>query len=140
MRNQHDHLGHTMLTRGCSEELDRELDRRDDLQTEEVAVEVERGVHIADPQHDLGEPGDDAAHAATAEIIAARFASLVCGETEHPGASSSPRPSVAAIARRASASTSPGGPYRKLARWPMPPIAARPLIVRPSASDGVPWL
>src|SRR5882672_5645430 len=138
MWDQHDHLGNPSRV-GDHQEFIGQLGGRDDLQPELVAVELERRLHIGDPQHDLSE-AFDFAHAAIAATIAARFASFARVGTEQPGARSRPRPPVSAIALRASAATSCGGPYSKLARCPRPPITGRPLIVLPSASEGLPLL
>src|SRR5450759_2633103 len=109
MRNKHDHLGNSEGALTCAEELVRQLRRRDQDQAEYVAIEIQRRVHISHPEHDLGETGHPA-HAASADTIAARLVSFARVGTEQPGASSSPRPPVSATARRASASTSEGGP------------------------------
>ena len=108
MRDQHDHLGYAARLRD-HQELVRHLGRRDYLEPELVAIELQRRLHVGDPQHDLGEPFH-AAHAATAVTIAARFVSRTRGGTEQPGAISSPRPPVSSMARRASASIFGGGP------------------------------
>src|SRR5713226_4152779 len=140
MRYQHDHLRHSVCPAARLQELVRQLRRRDQHEAELVAVEAESRIHVLDPQHYLGQACARPSHAAIAETIAARLMSLARGGTEQPGASSRPRPPVSATARRASASTSGGGPYRRLFRCPSPPITARPLNVLPSASDGFPWL
>ena len=108
--HEHDHLRHPIGPGGRFQELTGKLWRRDDLEPELVALEVQRLLDVMHPKHDLGQPNDDAAHAVTAETIAARLMSLARGGTEQPGASSKPRPPVSATARRASASTSSGGP------------------------------
>src|SRR6266851_4132438 len=85
------------------------LGRRDELEPELVAIELEGRLHVGDPQHDLGE-SFDSAHAATPVTIAARLVSRTRGGTEQPGAMSNPRPPVSSIALRASASILAGGP------------------------------
>src|SRR5690242_5645188 len=108
---------------------------RDDLHPEHVAIELQRRLHVGDPQHDLRQTFDSA-HAA----IASRFKSRTRGGTEQPGASNKPRPPVSSAARSASALTFDGGPYTSVPRWLRPPITARAAISRPCASDGLPWL
>src|SRR5213082_1369307 len=93
----------------------------------------------SDLQHDLGQTLNTT-HAATANITASRLASRTRGGTEHPGASSNPRPPVSRIARWASVLIFDAGPKTSVERWLSPPITARPAISRPSASDGLPWL
>src|ERR1700681_1588372 len=110
MRNQYDHLRHTVTSVRRLEELVRQLRRRNWLPPAKVAIEAEGRILVVHPEHDLGEARDAAAHAATALTIAARLMSLARGGTEQPGASNRPRPPVSATALRASASTSDGGP------------------------------
>src|SRR5207245_3529271 len=142
MGHEHDHLRHSFITLPGTQELVGQLRRRDDLQPEQVSVEMKRFIHVAHPEHDLRETGDCPTQAATASPIATRLMSRTRGGTEQPGASSRPRPPVSAIARLASAWTSDGGPYRRLLRWPRPPITARPLRLRPCDRVGVPrsWI
>src|ERR1700687_6056225 len=109
MWHQHDHLGHSRGTFARAKELVREFLRGDQLESEHVPVKAQSRVDVLHPQHDLRETRD-AAHAAMAVSIAARWTSWSRGVTENPGASSSPRPPVSATARRASVSTSGGGP------------------------------
>src|ERR1700731_854469 len=125
MWDENDHLGHAVRPASRLQKFVRQLRRREELEPELVAIEPKGRVHVLDPQHDLGKAGDRVRHAAIAETTAARLMSLARGGTEQPGASSRPRPPVSATARRASASTSGGGPYRRLARCPSPPITAR---------------
>jgi len=109
VRHQHDHLRHPIGAGARFQELVRQLRWRDDLEPEQVTVEMQGRLQVPHPKHDLGKAGDHY-HAATADTIAARFTSFARVGTEHPGASSNPRPPVSAIARLASASTSAGGP------------------------------
>src|SRR5437762_9878634 len=51
MRDQHDHLRHSVRTGPCAKELVRQLRRRYHLQPEQIAVEMERGLHVAHPQN-----------------------------------------------------------------------------------------
>src|SRR5438445_867129 len=140
MGHEHDHLRHSLITLPGTEEFVGQCRRRDDLQPEQVPIEMQRRIHVAHPEHDLRETGDCPTQAATASPIATRLMSRTRGGTEQPGASSRPRPPVSAIARLASAWTSDGGPYRRLLRWPRPPITARPLRLRPCDRVGVPRL
>src|SRR5467141_552200 len=66
MRHQHDHLRHTVASLPRAKEFVRQLRQRDDLEPEQVPIEMERGIHVANPQHDLCETGDSSTHAATA--------------------------------------------------------------------------
>src|SRR4029077_7286648 len=140
MGHEHDHLRPSFVAIPSAKELVGQCRRRDELQAEQVTIEMHRRIHVPHPEHDLREAGDRTAHAATASPIATRLMSRTRGGTEQPGASSKPRPPVSAIARLASAWTSDGGPYRRLFRWPSPPITARPLRVRPCDKVGVPRL
>src|SRR6266852_893122 len=140
MRDQHDHLRHAVRARARAQELVWQLRRRYHLEPEQVAIEMERGLHVARPHDDLGEPGYGPAQVAIAAAIAARFASRVRGGTEQPGATSKPRPPVSPTTRRTSDSISDGGPYSSVERCPSPPITALPLRRRPSARVGLPWL
>jgi len=104
-----------------------------------IAIEMKRGVHVVDPQHDLGETGDPA-HAAIAVTIAARFASLARVGTEQPGASSN------ATARVSSTALSGFGfDFRRWAikqarALPSPPMDWPPLIFPAFCQGGLPWL
>src|ERR1700687_672048 len=109
MRHQHDHLGHPGRTFARTQKFVWQLWRRDDLEAEHVPVKMERRLDVAHPQHDLRETRNPT-HAASAVTIAARLTSLARGGTEHPGARSKPRPPASSTARRASVSTSCGGP------------------------------
>src|SRR5437773_5531660 len=108
VRHQHDQLWDATRL-GDHQELVGHLWRRHQLEPEPVLVELERRLHIGDPKHDLGE-AFDAAHAASADAKAAMFFSCTRGDTEHPGATISPRPPVSRTAARASSSIFGGGP------------------------------
>src|SRR5450631_3787921 len=110
VRHEHDHLRHPVRASPCPQKFVWELGWRNNLEPEQIAIEMQGPLHIAHPQHDLRETRNEPAHAATADAMAARLTSLARVGTEQPGASNRPRPSVSAIARRASASTSAGGP------------------------------
>src|SRR3989442_7023504 len=138
VRYEHDHLGNPTRFRH-HQELVGQLRWRHYLEPKAIAIELERSLHVGDPQHDLGEPFDFA-HAATGDVIASRFASRTRGGIEQPGASNKPRPPVTLIALSASNLIFAAGPYTRVERWFSPPIAARPAISCPSASDGLPWL
>src|SRR5260370_10001796 len=131
MRDEHDHLGHSITAIPGAQELVGQARRRNHLETEEVAVEMQGRVHVAHPEHDLGETGDRTLQAATASLIATRLISRTRGATDQPGATSSPRPPVSAIARFPSACTSAGGPYRTLLPFPPPTINTPPLTLTP---------
>src|SRR5438477_3173174 len=115
VRYQDDHLRDASGL-GHHQELVRQLRGRHQLEAEPISIEIERGLHIGDPQDDLGQALHPA-HAATAVAIASRFTSRTRGDTEQPGASSSPRPPVSSTAARASAAIFGGGPYTSVARW-----------------------
>src|SRR4029077_1965591 len=110
MRDQHYHLGYARAALAGAKELVRQLGQRDQLEAEPINVERQRRVHVVHPEDDLPQALHAARHAAGADTIAARLMSFARGGTEQPGASSNPRPLVSATARRASASTSSGGP------------------------------
>src|SRR2546430_17125754 len=128
VRDQHDHLGDPTRFRH-HQKLVWHLRGRHDLEPEAVAIELERRLHVGDPQHDLGQTFNTT-HAATANITASRFASRTRGGTEHPGARSNPRPPVSRIARSASDLTFDAGPKPSVDRWLSPPISARPAMRR----------
>src|SRR5260370_20168065 len=110
MRNEHDRLRHSRVARAGAKELVRQLRRRAKLESEPVTVKMQRRLHVIHQEDDLRQALHAPGHAARAATIAARFMSFARVGTEHPGASSNPRPPVSATARRASASTSRGGP------------------------------
>src|SRR5229473_5721740 len=107
---EHDHLRHSIPAVTGAQELVRQRRRRNELESEQVPIEMQRRVHVAHPEDDLRQAGDGSPQAATASPIATRLMSRTRGGTEQPGASRRPRPPVSAIARRASACTSDGGP------------------------------
>src|SRR2546428_5712830 len=138
VRDEHDHLRNPTGFRH-HQELVGELRWRHDLEPKAIAVELQRRLHVGDPQHDLGETFDFA-HAARGDVIASRWASRTRGGTEHPGARSNPRPPVSRIARSASVLIFAAGPYTRVERWLRPPITARLSISRRSASVVLPCL